>query len=261
MLPFYAYINRLFRRTVTQREGDETKIPTYNKNILTAMGFNANVFEFSIFDFIWKEIKAILQNPLKSYGYALYIMHLIERVIGMTFYCEKEHHPLRMNNDLKALVEDRRAVAGQPISSPPRAVRSGQQGDKPLSPIRKIFSLLFGICKSQHATKVKAQHERHARRKDTKSVKEIHAHLNLQPPHSPIVSEGEKSLEIESFKERIARFDEETLVQQWYGDASFSGFSFDYGGMARASSSHPPRFDSPPLAHAHDDEGEGSREE
>jgi hypothetical protein len=36
-------------------------------------------------------------------------------------------------------------------------------------------------------------------------------------------------------------------MQQWYGYASFSGFGFDYGGMARASSSHPPPFDSPPL--------------
>jgi hypothetical protein len=37
-------------------------------------------------------------------------------------------------------------------------------------------------------------------------------------------------------------------VQQWYGDASFSGFSFDYGGMAEASLSHPPPFDSTPPA-------------
>jgi hypothetical protein len=60
---------------------------------------------------------------------------------------------------------------------------------------------------------VKAQQERRARRKDTKSMKEIHAHLNLQPPHSPIASEGEESLKIESFEERIAHLDEETLVQ------------------------------------------------
>jgi hypothetical protein len=44
---------------VTPREGDETKILTYNKNILAAMAPNANRFEFSIFDFIWEEIKAI----------------------------------------------------------------------------------------------------------------------------------------------------------------------------------------------------------
>jgi hypothetical protein len=103
---------------------------------------------------------------------------------------------------------------------------------------------------------VKAQQERCARRKDTKSVKEIFAHLNLQPPHSPIASKGEESPGIESFEERIARLDVETLVQQWYGDASFSGYNFDYGGMAGLSSSHPPPFDSPPLAQTHEDEGE-----
>jgi hypothetical protein len=102
------------------------------------------------------------------------------------------------------------------------------------------------MCKSQYTADVRAQYERRERRKITKSVKEIHTHLNLQPPSSSIASEGEESPEIDSFEERIAHFDEETLVQQWYGDASFSGFGFDYGGMARASSSHPPPFDYPP---------------
>jgi hypothetical protein len=94
-------------------------------------------------------------------------------------------------------------------------------------------------CASQHAADVKAQHERREIKKIIKSMKEIHAHLNLQPPSSPIASKGEESTKIESFKEKIARFDKETLVQQWYGDASFSGFGFDYGGMDRASSFHP----------------------
>jgi hypothetical protein len=172
-------------------------------------------------------------------------MHMIERVTGRTFGYNKEHHPLRIKNDLIAPVEERRAAA--PRSSPPRATRGrGQHGDKPLSPIQKIFSLLFEMCKSQHATNVRAQHERRERRKITKSVKEIRTHLNLQPPSSSTASEGEKSPEIESFEEMIARFDEETLVQQWYSDASFSGFGFEYGGMDRASSSYPPPVDSPP---------------
>jgi hypothetical protein len=81
-------------------------------------------------------------------------------------------------------------------------------------------------------------------------VKEIRTHLKLQPHSSPIASEGEESPKIETFEEKIARFDEETPVQQWYGDASFSGFGFDYGGMARASSSHPPPVDSPPPANS-----------
>jgi hypothetical protein len=48
----------------------------------------------------------------------------------------------------------------------------------------------------------------------TKSVKEIRAHLNLQPPSSPNASKGEESPEIVSFEERITRFEAETLVQQ-----------------------------------------------
>jgi hypothetical protein len=91
-------------------------------------------------------------------------------------------------------------------------------------------------------------------------VKEICTHLNLQPPSSPIISEGEESPKIETFEERIARFDEETLVQRWYGDASFSGFGFDYGGMAGASSYHPPPIDSPPLANPQNiEESDGRR--
>jgi hypothetical protein len=251
MLPFYAYINRLFRRTLTPREGDGTKIPAYNKNILAAMTPNTNGFEFSMFDFIWEEIKAISENPLKSYGYASYIMHMIERVTCRTFGYDKEHQPLRIKNDLRAPVEDRRTAAPRG-SSPPRAARGrGQRGDKPPSPIRKMLGLIFGMCKSQHAADVKALHERRARKKDTKSVKEIHSHLNLQPPRSPIASEGEESPEIESFEERLTHYEVENPVQQWYGDASFNDFEFGYGGAG--SSSHPPPFDSPP-AHTHNDE-------
>jgi hypothetical protein len=106
MLPFYAYLNQLFSRTVTPTKGDGNKIPAYNKNILTAMAPNANGFKFSLFYFIWEEINAISENPLKSYEYAPYLMHMIERVTVRTFFCEKEHHPLWIKNDLRAPVED-----------------------------------------------------------------------------------------------------------------------------------------------------------
>jgi hypothetical protein len=45
-------------------------------------------------------------------------------------------------------------------------------------------------------------------------VKEIHTDLNLQPPSFHIAFDGEESSKIEFFEERIARFDEETPVQQ-----------------------------------------------
>jgi hypothetical protein len=184
---------------MTPREGDSSNIPLYNWNLLVAVAPHPHEFEFSVFDFIWEEIKAISESPLKSCGYAPYIMYMIERVMGQTFGYDKEHHPLWINTDLRAPMKERRATT--PHSSPPRAARGrGQQGDKPPSHIRKIFSLLFGMCKSQHATDVRAQYERRERRKIAKSVKEICNHLNLQAPSSPIASEGEESPEIESFE-------------------------------------------------------------
>jgi hypothetical protein len=92
-------------------------------------------------------------------------MHMIERVTCRTSGYDREHHPLRIKNDLRAPVQDRRAAA--PRASPPRASRGrGQQGDKLSSPLWKMLNLMFGMCKSQHVTDVKAQHERRARRKD-----------------------------------------------------------------------------------------------
>jgi hypothetical protein len=82
LFPFYAYLNRLFRRTMTPREGDSSNILTYNQNLLVAMAPRPHGFEFSVFHFIWGEIKAISESPLKNCGYAPYIMHMIERVMG-----------------------------------------------------------------------------------------------------------------------------------------------------------------------------------
>jgi hypothetical protein len=53
LLPFYAYLNHLFRRTMTHREGDSSDIPSYNRNLLVAMAPSPHEFEISVFDFIW----------------------------------------------------------------------------------------------------------------------------------------------------------------------------------------------------------------
>jgi hypothetical protein len=52
LLPFYAYLNHLFRMTMTHREGDSSNIPSYNQNLLVAMAHRLHGFEFSVFDFI-----------------------------------------------------------------------------------------------------------------------------------------------------------------------------------------------------------------
>jgi cell division FtsZ-interacting protein ZapD len=109
---------------------------------------------------------------------------------------------LWIKNDLRAPVEDSRAVA--PHSSPTRAARGrGPLRDKPLSPIRKIFSLLFGMCKFQLAADVRAQHERRERRKITISVKEIRTHLDLQPPNSALLPRVKKARKLSSLKKGL----------------------------------------------------------
>jgi hypothetical protein len=121
LLPFYAYLNYLLWKTMTTREGDISNIPSYNHNLLVAMAPCPHGFDFSVFDFIWEEIKAISESSLKSYGYTPYIIHMIERVTGWTFEWDKEHRPLQIKNDLRAPVEETRAAP--PHSSLPRAAR------------------------------------------------------------------------------------------------------------------------------------------
>jgi hypothetical protein len=77
LLPFYAYLNCLFCKTMTPRKRDSSNIPSYNQNLLVAMTRQPHGFDFCVFYFIWEEIKAISESPLKSCGYASYLMHMI----------------------------------------------------------------------------------------------------------------------------------------------------------------------------------------
>jgi hypothetical protein len=65
LLPFYVYLNYLFQRMMTPRKGDSSNIPFYNRNLLVTMGPRPHGFDFSVFDFIWVEIKAISDSPLR----------------------------------------------------------------------------------------------------------------------------------------------------------------------------------------------------
>jgi hypothetical protein len=79
MLPFYGYLNRLFRKTIAPREGDATRVTSFARNLLQAMDPSAP--PFSVIDYIWEEMKEISNSPQKCCGYAPYLMHVIEQVI------------------------------------------------------------------------------------------------------------------------------------------------------------------------------------
>jgi hypothetical protein len=61
------------------------------------------------------------------------------------------------------------------------------------SPIQKIISLLFGMCKSQHATNVKAQHEMRARKKYTNQSKKCMLTTICSPLALPLLTREKKT--------------------------------------------------------------------
>jgi hypothetical protein len=70
---------------------------------------------------------------------------MIERVMGRTFGCDKEHHPLQIKNDLRTPIKVRREAA--PQASSPRAARvRGQQEDKPRLLFGRFLAFFLGCA-------------------------------------------------------------------------------------------------------------------
>ena len=158
--PTYRYLDRMFRKTINCKGGDKGNIADYSRNLLHRIALNAR--PFSVFNFIWCEIRSVGDRALKGCGFAPYIMHMIEQVIGHTFEYDKVHKALKIVVDLPkigvplaglggvAAVEADAPGSGAPAgaSPSPRAPsRSTSRRGSPPSPIRRLFSSIFGMCR------------------------------------------------------------------------------------------------------------------
>ena len=74
---YYGVLNRLFRKTLTPRDGNTSDVTLFQRNLMAAMRRGAP--QFSVGDFIWQEIKNLSKNPKKIYSYISYIMYMIKR--------------------------------------------------------------------------------------------------------------------------------------------------------------------------------------
>ena len=83
---FYSVLNRLFRKTLTPRDGNTSYITLFAKNLLARMRDGATAF--SVADFVWEEIKLTSMDPQKSCGFAPYVMFMIEEVTKYNFPIE-----------------------------------------------------------------------------------------------------------------------------------------------------------------------------
>ena len=89
LLPFYDYLNKLFRKTLAPKGSDASRILSYSLNLLHRM--REDTRRFDVFNFIWEEIRLSSNDPKKGCVYAPYIMCMIENVTGQTFYKEQKH--------------------------------------------------------------------------------------------------------------------------------------------------------------------------
>jgi len=242
LIPFYAYLNKFFRKTLAPREGDAHNISSYGKNLLYAL--TPSEPEFSVFDYIWEEIKSISESPQKCCGFGAYLMFMIDQKTNKRFECDYKHPPVDVKMDSHpgptlaeiiasreqdATPDDGDTVPHAPTHAPSaphvptrsysrRGGSRSQNWEKPPSPIRKMFNMIFGMCKSTNDVVHK---ERERRKKDTLRLKKLQEAMLPNDPPSPIGSEGQQS-EPESMEQMNARYQQEDYWGQLYGSGTTS---------------------------------------
>jgi hypothetical protein len=92
---YHSVLNRLLRATIAPRDGNPSDISRFMKNLMIALCPGAD--PFSVGNYIWQEIKYLLEDPKKIYSYNPYIMFMIEKVTRVEFPKDVTHKPLRPN--------------------------------------------------------------------------------------------------------------------------------------------------------------------
>jgi hypothetical protein len=200
--------------------------------------------EFSVFNYIWEEIKSISESPQKCCGFGAYLMFMIDQKTNKGFECDYKHPPIDVKKDshhgptLAAIMTSREQAASQgegdasqnaPTHAPSAphvptrsySRRGGSRApswEKPPSPIRKMFNLIFGMCKSTNDVVHK---ERERRKKDTLRLKKMQEAMWPNDPPSPIGSVGQQS-EPETMEQMNAGYQQEDYWGQLYGSRTTS---------------------------------------
>jgi hypothetical protein len=92
ILPHFLVLHKMMRTILAPRIGDSDAILTYERNLLDAL---MKYERFDVFDYIVDKIWNIAINPLRSCGFAPYIMCMIETVAHEKFYKDVAHELLR----------------------------------------------------------------------------------------------------------------------------------------------------------------------
>jgi hypothetical protein len=134
-------LHRVIRKTLAPREGDSSRVPQFERNLLKAI---TEKTKFNAFDFILQEIWNIAISNNRSCAYAPYIMALIETVSKRMLVKDVEYTPLHPKKQFNNLPPSAASVpsATTTSSDEPHSSSSGR------SAFFNLFKGLFSICQS-----------------------------------------------------------------------------------------------------------------
>jgi hypothetical protein len=90
---YYSILNRLFRKTLTPRDGNTSDITAFQRNLMVAM--KPGEPTFNVGDFLWQEIKNSSENPQRLCSYGPYISYIIKKVTQRAYPNDTKHRPLK----------------------------------------------------------------------------------------------------------------------------------------------------------------------
>jgi hypothetical protein len=131
---------------LSPREGDSSRVPRYERNILHAISKEE---WFNVFDFIFPEIWNVAISNNRSCAYVLYIMKMIEMVSKKTFVKNVEHTKLWPNKQFTSIKPGARTQIPPPDS--PSNYRGLGTG------LLKMLRGIFTACKASKEVIIKRQ--------------------------------------------------------------------------------------------------------
>jgi hypothetical protein len=78
---YYYILNNLIRNTINLKDGAALNINGYVRNMLAHFALGGD--KFDVPQFIWHELRLVMEDGRRGLPYAPYIMFMIERVTGL----------------------------------------------------------------------------------------------------------------------------------------------------------------------------------
>jgi hypothetical protein len=160
---YYNYANFMMRWRIDPKKGDYIALNFYAVNLLNRMALDGR--PFNAFDFIWNELRRVMDDSRKHLPYAPYMMYMIERVTKITFPKDVKHEPLhlRPRSEMPAHSSKHHGssssaplVDDPPLCAPSYTpISSRRRGNG--SMVKRVLRSIFCMCKTM-VREVNANH-------------------------------------------------------------------------------------------------------